>query len=540
MKKIFLFICLSAGFISLYAQSADQGKQHYYYQRYSSAETFFHDHLKLHPEDAEAWLWLTKSYMQQGKLKKASDSLALAPQDLTDDPYYLVAKGTITLATNSGDNATSYFNKAIDLTKGRNSAILGSIAEAQVYPDRGDNDYALEVLQKALKRDKNNASLYVTRGNVYRKMHNASEAYKAYADAIQKDRNYAEAYYQLGQIFLGQKNTDVFLENFNKAINADRNYAPAYYELYYHYRNIDPAKAMQYFNQYASLSDKSIQQEYAFTDLLYLNKDYKNAISHAQQLISNEGDSAQPRLYKLIAYSFRESNDTANSIFNMQQYFKREQDSNFVTKDFEMMAEIYAAQKGYEDSAIAYYEKAIATAQSPSTVYDYYQQLALLTGSVKDYEAQATWLRKYYVGNDNAKNTDLFNWGLASYRARDYLQADSAFRLYTEKYPEQGFGYYWQARSNAAIDTALTEGRAISYYEKLIEVISVDSLTATDKKWIIEAYTYLAAYEMNTEQDYNEAREYLDKILEVDPENDNAKKYISMLEKNMKKEEAAN
>lgn len=540
MKKIFLFICLSAGLSTLSAQPLNQGKQYYYYQRYTSAESFFHDHLKEQPADAEAWLWLTKSYIQQDKLKNASDSLSLIPQSINNDPYYLVAKGSITLGMKEESEAMTYFNRAIDLTKGKNSAIMNSIAEAHVDAEKGNTSYALEVLQRGLKKDKNNASLYVTMGNVYLKMHDGTEAYKAYANALQKDKNYAEAYYQLGQIFLSQKNTDVYVENFTKAINADKNYSPAYYELYYHYRNTDPARAMQYFNQYVSLSDKTIQQDYAFTDLLYLNKDYKNAISHAQELIRDEADSVQPRLYKLIAYSFRESNDTANAIFNMQQYFRNEHDSNLVTKDFEMLAELYATQKGYEDSAITYYQKAIPTAQSPSTIYEYYKQLALLTGSIKDYEAQASWLRKYYIGNDNAKNTDLFNWGVASYRATDYLQADSAFRLYTEKYPEQAFGYYWQARSNAAIDTALKEGLAIPHYEKLIEVINDDSLTAADKKWVIEAYTYLAAYEINTEQDYTEAMGYLDKVLEVDPENDNAKRYISMLEKSTKKEETDN
>lgn len=540
MKKLFLLICLAIGFIPVGAQSTEHGKQYYYYQRYASAEGFFHNYLKLHPADGEAWLWLTKSYMQQDKLKEASDSLTLAPRSIIDDPYYLVARGIISLATKGTDDATQYFNRAIDLTRGRNAAIMNAIAAAQVDAGSGNAAYALEVLQKALKKDKNNAALHVTMGNVYRKMHDGTEAYKAYSDAIQKDKSNAEAYYQLGQIFLSQKNTDVYLENFKKAINADPDYAPAYYELYFHYRAIDPARAMQYFNQYVSLSDKSIQQDYALTDLLYLNKDYRNAISHARQLIDAEGDSVQPRLYKLIAYSFSESKDTASAILNMQQYFKAEHDSNFIVKDFEMLSELYAAQKGYEDSAIVYYQKAIGAARSPSTVYGYYKQLALLTGSVKDYEAQANWLRKYYINNNDAKNTDLFNWGIASYRARDYLQADSAFGLYAEKYPAQGFGYYWQARSNAAIDTLLTEGRAVPYYEKLIEVVNGDSATAGDKKWLIEAYTYLAAYETNIEQDYTGAKEYLDKIIELDPENGNAKKYIRMLENNMMKEEEGN
>jgi tetratricopeptide (TPR) repeat protein len=108
------------------------------------------------------------------------------------------------------------------------------------------------------------------------------------------------------------------------------------------------------------------------------------------------------------------------------------------------------------------------------------------------------------------------------------------FGIYTEKYPDQGFGYYWRARSNAAIDTSLKEGLAIPYYQKLVTMIADDTLTSTNKKWMLEAYSYLAAYETNTEKDYKEAIGYFDRILEIDPQNDNAKKYISILQQNLK------
>ena len=47
------------------------------------------------------------------------------------------------------------------------------------------------------------------------------------------------------------------------------------------------------------------------------------------------------------------------------------------------------------------------------------------------------------------------------------------------------------------------------------------------------AYTYLAAYETNTEKDYAEAIGYFGKILEMDPGNEDAIKYIAILEKNL-------
>ncbi|MEO8403823.1 MAG: tetratricopeptide repeat protein [Chitinophagaceae bacterium] len=539
MKRIIVtFFCLIL--LTVFAQSQDTGKSLYYYQRYHSAENIFHDQLRQHPDDGETWLWLTKSYISQNNLQKAEDSLAQAPGSISADPFYLVAKGLLALQHKNVESASFYFNQAIDITKGKNAIVLGSIAEAGIMSPVVDSSYTFDILHKAIKKDKNNSSLYVTMGNGYLKLHDGNEAFKAYREAIGKDKNNAEAYYRLGTLFLSQKNPDVYLDYFNKAIVADKNYAPAWYELYSHYLYIDrdPVKALQYFGQYAAVSDQTIQREYANTDLLYLTKDYTGAIAQAKALLVME--NSQPRLYKLIAYSYGEMKDTTNAFAYMQRYFQKEADSNFIVKDFETMADLYISQPGMEDSVIAYYQKAITVSKDSASLFAYYKKLADLSKVREDYVAQAKWLGKYFMGNSSAGNVDLFNWGLSAYRAEQYSQADSVFAMYTEKYPEQGFGYYWRARSNAAIDSTQEDGLAIPYYTKLVEVIGDDSLTATNKKWMIEAYSYMAAYETNTQKDYKEAIDYFGKILEIDPENATAKKYIAVLEKNVKPGEVSN
>ncbi|HEY6503312.1 MAG TPA: hypothetical protein VIZ28_05000, partial [Chitinophagaceae bacterium] len=95
----------------------------------------------------------------------------------------------------------------------------------------------------------------------------------------------------------------------------------------------------------------------------------------------------------------------------------------------------------------------------------------------------------------------------------------------------QGFGYYWRARSNAVLDSAVEKGLAVPHYVKLIEVIGKDTLTSTDKKWLKEAYGYLGSYEANTEKDYPEAISYFEKLLEIDPSNETVVKNIRILEK---------
>lgn len=531
MKKIALLVSTIAGALVLQAQSLDAGKKFFYYQRYQSAEVAFHDQLKQTPENAEAWLWLVKSYAAQNETRQAIDSFKLAPASLKEEPYYMLASGTVQLLNNNPAEARQLFEKAIDETKGKNATILGLVAEANVEAEKGDVNYAIEVIGRAIKRDKNNPALHTALGNAYRKLHNGSEAFKAFSQAVNKEDKYAEALYQLGQIFVTQKNAEMYLEYFNKAVAADKNYAPALYELYEHYLYREPVKAMEYFRQYAAVSDKTASHEYDMADLLYLTKSYNDAIVKGKHLLT--WPDVPPRIYKLVAYSYAELKDSVKALDYMKQYFVAGSDSDFIAKDYETMGDLYVSLPNQEDSAMVYYQKAVEATADSSEHHKYYARLASLAKARQDYVQQAKWLGKYYNSRSDASNLDLFNWGVAAYRAQDYHQSDSAFALYTGKYPEQAFGYYWRALNNAAIDTAMTEGRAIPHYQKLIEVIGDDSVTANHRKWKMDAYTYLAAYETNTEKDYVEAISYFGKILEMDPNNEDAKKYIAILEKNL-------
>ena len=79
----------------------------------------------------------------------------------------------------------------------------------------------------------------------------------------------------------------------------------------------------------------------------------------------------------------------------------------------------------------------------------------------------------------------------------------------------------------------MTQGLAVPDYQKLIEVLQKNTNDGNYKKWMVEAYAYLAAYQTNTQKNYAEAVSYFEKVLQVDPENADAKKYIAILEKNL-------
>src|SRR6476661_10486913 len=286
MKKIILlFSPFLLGSFVLKAQSLETAHHLYYHERYNSAKNEYHSILNQQPEKPEAWLGLTMSYLAEEMPIKAYDTLLKAPATIREEPLYQVALGSALLFQDKKTEASQLFNAALKETKEKDETVLGSIAQSYIEYKTGDANYAISLLAKAIKRDKHNPAWKVLLGDAYRKLNNGTEAYKAYKEALDEDENYAAADYKIGEIFLTQKNPELYL---------------LYVYNFYH----DVPKAFQLYNQYLTKSDPSIRTQYDLTDLLYLNKEYDKAIQKANDLIAKHGTDLEPRIYKLLAYSY--------------------------------------------------------------------------------------------------------------------------------------------------------------------------------------------------------------------------------------------
>ncbi|HSC38034.1 MAG TPA: tetratricopeptide repeat protein, partial [Chitinophagaceae bacterium] len=312
---------------------------------------------------------------------------------------------------------------------------------------------------------------------------------------------------------------------------TDSLYAPAQYELYYFYYFKDAHMAMDYLKKYIAASDADPQQDFLLTDMLYTEGKYQAAIDKATALMAMH-PAETPRLNKLVAYSYKELGKPDTALVYMNTYLTTHADTAYALRDYEAMAEIYGALQGKEDSAAVYFAKAADLEKDPAKKMEYYKKLGKLYKKTKEHGKEAFWLGKYYAANPHPGNVDLFNWGIAAYLGKDYPQADSVFNLYEAKYPKEEYGYYWSARSSAAIDTAMTQGLAIPHYMNLLELVN-DTAVTIPKKHLVEAYGYIAAWQANTEKNYESAIDYFEKLLALDPDNSDAKHYVTILKKNL-------
>jgi tetratricopeptide (TPR) repeat protein len=86
----------------------------------------------------------------------------------------------------------------------------------------------------------------------------------------------------------------------------------------------------------------------------------------------------------------------------------------------------------------------------------------------------------------------------------------------------------WRGRINATLDPEGKLELAKPFYEKCAELASTDA--TKNKKDLIEAYQYLGWLALQKDKNA-EAKQYYQKVLELDPANEEAKKVVSTINK---------
>jgi tetratricopeptide (TPR) repeat protein len=528
------------------AQAVEQGRKFLYYQRYKSAKETFEKVLASNPNNIDAVYWLGQTLMQDPDLKDSVGAKALYQKALQTNgsaPLLLAGIGNIELREGKAADAKAHFETAISLTKGKDIGVLNAVGDANANPEikAGDPTYAIEKLNLATQvKNFNNPDTYLIMGDAYRKMVDGGSAVQSYTKALTLDPKLAAAKYKIGRIYLTQNNKEYFLPAFEDAIQLDPSYAPGYYQLFTYWFPRDIDKSAGYFDKFLAVSDKTPENEYNRVSIIWGRKKYADAITAAQQDLSTLGAAADPRYYKLIAYAYNDQGDSVNAKSFVEQYFAKQKPENLLPKDFTLLAQILSHFPGNDSLVLLNYQMAL----DKDTVYE--NKLDILKEALDNAKktgnkpAIAYWLGKYYVTDKVPNNSDLYKWGIANYQAGNFKLSDSIFcGVYESKFPTEIFGFLWCARSKLAQDDSLNSGGlAVDAYEKLAQQgRSLDSVKF--KNQVVEAYSYLASYSNNVKKDKPAAIGYLQKILEVDPTNADAPRFIEALKKPAPKPAAA-
>jgi tetratricopeptide (TPR) repeat protein len=198
-------------------------------------------------------------------------------------------------------------------------------------------------------------------------------------------------------------------------------------------------------------------------------------------------------------------------------YFEKQKPSKIGPKDYKTYAEVLLKFPGNESLAGTFIDKAV---EADSTEAG---KVALLKSVASSYEAQkkykdaGDWYKRILSIKKNITKTDLYNAGYSYFRSGNFQPAVDVFNLYTQKFPDDIFGYYMVGKSNWGIDTTMALGLPNPAFEKAIQV----GEAYPDKSKIIAqlmgSYKYMIAYAANIKKDKVAALAYCDKALLVDP-----------------------
>lgn len=533
MKKVTLSIAAAAvlSVTSLFAQSVDQGKKFFYYERFNSAKAEFEKVLAANPNDVSATYWLGQTLLE---LKDTAGAKALFQKGLVTSnnaPAMLVGMGQIELNEGKNDDARQRFETALNLTKSKDVNIMAAIGHAIVDSKNGDANFVIEKLTPITQtKDFKSPEIWTVIGDAYRKLGQGGDAVQAYQKALNIDPKYAGAKYRIAKIYMTQGNKDIFLPALEESVQMDPSFAPSYYELYYYWFNRDINKAQEFYNKFLDVSDPNANNDYDKTSIMFASKNYDQAINTAKGYISSLGDKADPRYYKLIAYAYDAKQDSVNAKNYLDQYFAKQKAENFVPKDYAFRAELLSKFPGNEMEALHTYEKAVAVDTALTEKLELMNNAANLAKKLGNRAEEAKWLGKIYYTNPKSDKTDLYNYGYAYYQAKVYDSSVAIFGKYKQLYPDEIYGYLWSARSYAAQDTTMQKGLAVPDYQKFVEVAKkTDSVKM--KGLIVQSLFYLASYSNDVKKDKEAAIAYLQQVVSIDPANTDAQKFIEVLKK---------
>ncbi len=510
-------------------------------ERYEVASAAFKNLLKSGDDmGGDLWFYYGDNFLQWGVLDSAKIMFQKGADAKPSNPLNFVGLGSVAWTEGNADLAKQDFYKATsltttqgkDLAKDKQSMVYLKMAQAYLQGNVKNLADAFTYINNAIKIDPKNPDAYILLGDywVEKNITDVSEAIKNYEKATDLDKNSSKAYLRQGQMWVRVQNYDEGLKAYNKAISMDSTFAPGYRfrgDLYFLAGRYP--KAIDDYKKYLLLNDSRTARE-KYAKAVFLTKDYKTAIKEIKEVQMR--DSSNLILYRLIGYSYYEIGDYPQGLLYMEKFMNRQKIKDkpkLIAQDRAYYGKLLW-KNGKDSLAILEIQKGMA--MDDNYIMDGYGDIANIYFKAKRYKDAAKFYElKIQLEMADKKGTkipvgDYNSLGQAYYFNKDYIKADTAFAKITDAYPV--FGNAWRGRCNSKQDDAdKPAGKAKPFYELAIQKAGTD--IDRNKKDLIEAYSYLGFYYL-TQKSFDCSKAAWLKVIELDPENEKAKKALESKE----------
>lgn len=540
MKHLKFTLFLLSSFLAINfsnAQSVDDGKKMMYYEKFISAKNVFQQLVTANPNDDVAVYWLGQSLIGPDEDKDVAGARAVYEKGLAANPNSALLNagmGHVELLEGKTQQARSHFETAISLNDRKNPVdVLDAVGFANGDFDSklGDAAYAVEKLKQATgTRRFKDAKVMTDLGDAYRKLGDGGNAQLSYEEALKMDPNYARAKFRIGRIYQSQGRSQeaIYLKYYNEAIALDPAYTRVYFYLYQYFYETDVTRSGEYLNRYLNAKGETDEPRYCFmrAQMKFAEGLFAEALTATELCIASK-PNPYPNLYGVKAYAAFKLGDSAAAKSAFDMYFKKQQPDKIGVRDAITYAAVLLKFPDNEALATTYIEKAVALDTTEEGKVSHLKSIAAIYEGKKEYGKAADWYKKIAAIKKTPSKTDIYNAGIGYYRVGMYNEAIEMFDLYSINFPDDIFGYYYKGGAQAGIDTTMELGLSFPTYTKAVEV----GEAYTDKSKIMTllkgSYRFLIIYAANILKDKEMALGYCDKVLLLDPADE---EYISIRE----------
>ncbi len=542
LKRILTF-CMAGFALSAMAQTHVEGSEYYKADQFDNAKELLLRSLNNPGTDkAVSDYYLGLIALRDKNKTEAQKYFSEGISTNPEYPYNYVGMGTLQLMNGQEKEAEKSFKTAE--SKSKKDATL-HIAIARAYDTADPVKYEKQItkrVEKARKTKMENPEIYIFEGDQLAEKKQWGDAAAKYEMATSYDKNATQAYVKYANLFT-MVNPQYAVDMLKKLLTVNPTSALGERELAIaYYNNKDFANAADQYGKYVKNPSHFKQDEDRYAFLLFYSGDYKKGYDYATSLLNADPKNFTAQRYQFMnAAQLPELKDQlpamAEALYNAHN--ANPTVNKFAAIDYTLIADEFAKAKQV-DKAISVINEGIKdmpdNANFNKTLAMLYVDANNLTQATEAYKGyiekteepgyndfvqQATF--SFYAGVENqekdpAKAAQFFN------ETKEYAQ--KAATILPDNYKPvmlEGDVAKQTAPSKEEAETA-----AFPYYEKaltLLESSKDPSRYTRDAKTI---YNYMGNYYL-TQKNVEKAKEYFNKYLTLDPNNEEYRKFVESL-----------
>lgn len=525
------------------AQTHLEGAEYYKADQLENAKELLQRNLNNAGTDkAVANYYLGRIALDENNLDEAQKYFEAGVQANPSYGYNYYGLGAAALKKGDKKAAEDQFKKGDGMFKKDAAA---DIAVARAYYDADPVAYAKDIEKRVMKARKTNLKdpqIYIFEGDVEKDKKNVGGAAGKYEMAKSYDANATEAYVKYANLY-NMVNPQYAVAMLKELLSVNPSSALGQRELAIAYYNKkDYADAAREYGTYVKNPNHFKQDEDRYSLLLFSSQDYQKGYDYATQLLNANPGNFTARRYQFMNAANIES--MADQLVPMAEELLAAHNANpaankFAPIDYILIADEFNKAKRANE-AIAVLQEGIA--EMPDNA-SFNKQLAMTYLEVNNFSGASDAFEGYIAKTDKPGFNDFSQQATFSFyagvenKANDAAKAEEYFKK-TEDYAKKAqealpenykpFKIYGDiAMQRAASDEEAKSAAFEAYNEaaNLIEKSEDPSRYARDAKTI---YNYLGNYYLDR-KDTPKAKEYFNKYLQYDPNNEQYRKFVEGL-----------